>query len=136
MSVCVCQTHQILHLKWMHFILCKLYLNKVDLEEILSPSLLKLLFYVLFSSKRFQDSFNITIIALFVKNVLLFTMCGSTPNNDNNIISLILLNCYSCYLVNVFFRICLIWASTPKHMLLKAFQQNFLIGLFLSAKKQ
>lgn len=109
MSVCACQTHQILHLKWMHFILCKLYLSKVDLEKILSPSPLKLLFCVLFSSKQFQDSFNITmIIAIFVKNVLLFTMCGSTPNNDNNIISLILLNCSSRYLVNVFFRICLI----------------------------
>lgn len=68
MSVCACQTHQILHLKWMHFILCKLYLSKVDLEKILSPSPLKIVFCVLFSSKQFQDSFNITmIIAKFLK---------------------------------------------------------------------
>lgn len=136
MSVCVCQSHQILHLKWMHFIFCKLYLNKVDLKKILCPFPLKLLFYILFSSKQFQDSFNIMIIiVLFVlKGDLIYYVCSAS--NDNNIINHILLNWYSCCLVNVFFRTCLTWASTSKHMLLKASQQNFLIGLFLSVNKQ
>lgn len=115
MRVCVYQTHQILHLKWMHFIFCKLYLNKVDLKKILCPFPLKLLFYILFSSKQFQDSFNIMIIiVLFVlKGDLIYCVCSAS--NDNNIINHILLNWYSCYLVNVFFRTCLTWASTSKH---------------------
>ena len=113
--VCVCQTHQILHLKWMHFIFCKLYLNKVDLKKILCPFPLKLLFYILCSSKQFQHSFSIMIIiVLFVlKGDLIYCVCSAS--NDNNIINHILLNWYSCYLVNVFFRTCLIWASTLKH---------------------
>ena len=90
--VCVCQIHQILHLKWMHFIFCKLYLNNVDLKKILCPFALKLLFYILCSSKQFQDSFSIMIIiVLFVlKGDLIYCVCSAS--NDNNIILIILYN--------------------------------------------
>lgn len=46
------------------------------------------------------------IIVLFVKDVL-FIVYVNIVNNDN-IIRYVLLNCCLCYLVNIFFRICLI----------------------------
>lgn len=92
----------------MYFVVCKLYLNKVDLTKIFKSIFPELFLHVLFSSKQFQDSFNIMIIALSIKNVFIFTVCVNTLSDDDNTISHILLNYCSCYLVNIFFRICLV----------------------------
>lgn len=104
----ICETHRILYLKQMYFVVCKLYLNKVDLTKIFKSIFPELFRHVLFSSKQFQDSFNIMIIALSIKNVFISTVCVNTLSDDDNTISHILLNYCSCYLVNIFFSICLV----------------------------
>lgn len=58
-----------------------------------------------------------TMIALSGKQVFFIYCLCYTPNYDNDIMSHVLLNYHSCYLVNIF-RVCLIRASTRKHMLL------------------
>lgn len=71
----------------MCFVVCKLYLSKVDLTKIVKFIFPALFLYVLFSSKQFQDSFNIMIIALSIKNVFIFTVCVNTLSDNDNIIS-------------------------------------------------
>lgn len=104
MYVYVCQTHQTLHLNG-YILLSVNNTLKLTWKRYCLSSEKLLLFYLLFSSKQFQVSWNIIIIALSVKKV--FLLCVNTPSND-------LLAIFYQTISSVNFRICLIWVSTPK----------------------